>query len=154
VGDTASGVAHAWCLEIFMKFDIAATSSNNPWFIGQTRFSTLLLNFDQTFIGRMILVPNKEWPDLETVDPVDVSQMMLEVAEIGGQVKRAFNADRMNYASLGNVVEQLHWHIIPRYDGDVNWGGPPWPVTAPRNPSNEERQETIARIRAALTCLD
>jgi diadenosine tetraphosphate (Ap4A) HIT family hydrolase len=136
-----------------MKFEKSAMSSDNPWLIGQTKLSYLLLNFDQTFLGRLILVPKHEQPDLESVDPVDLGLMMLEVADVGGQIKRAFNADRMNYASLGNVVEQLHWHIIPRYEGDRNWGGPPWPVNEPRHPTDEERNETIARIRNALVYL-
>jgi diadenosine tetraphosphate (Ap4A) HIT family hydrolase len=136
-----------------MKFDKAATSPDNPWYIGQTKLSILLLNFDQTFTGRLIVVPEIEQPDLESVDPVDLGLMMLEVADIGGQIKRAFNAERINYASLGNVVEQLHWHIIPRYQGDPNWGGPPWPVASPRHPSDEERADTISRIRNALVYL-
>jgi diadenosine tetraphosphate (Ap4A) HIT family hydrolase len=136
-----------------MKFEKSAMSPDNPWFIGQTKLSYLLLNFDQTFLGRLILVPKHEQPDLESVDPVDLGLMMLEVADVGGQIKRAFNADRMNYASLGNVVEQLHWHIIPRYEGDRNWGGPPWPVIATRHPTDEEREQTIARIRTALDYL-
>lgn len=45
---------------------------------------------------------------------------MVELALIGRHIKSAFNADRMNYASLGNVVSQLHWHLIPRYEGDAN----------------------------------
>jgi diadenosine tetraphosphate (Ap4A) HIT family hydrolase len=30
----------------------------------------------------------------------------------------------MNYASLGNVVPHVHWHIVPRYRHDARWGGP------------------------------
>lgn len=70
---------------------------------------------------------------------------------IGRHIKSAFKADRMNYASLGNVVGQLHWHLIPRYEGDANWGGPPWPVANPREPSDLERQETIDLIRGCLS---
>lgn len=59
----------------------------------------------------------------------------------------------MNYASLGNVVAQLDWHIIPRYEDDGNWGGPPWPVEKPRTPSDDERRATITRIKNGMPVL-
>jgi diadenosine tetraphosphate (Ap4A) HIT family hydrolase len=90
---------------------------------------------------------------MESLDPDDVGPLMLEVTHVGRHIKAEFKADRMNYASLGNVVAQLHWHIIPRYEGDSNWGGPPWPVARPRTPSDEERQATIARIKKGLLSL-
>lgn len=134
-----------------MKFEPSIFCTENPWFIGETRLSYLLLNFDQSYRGRTILVPKTEQPDLESMGDVDVGPLMVEVAMIGRHIKSAFKADRMNYASLGNVVGQLHWHLIPRYEGDANWGGPPWPVANPREPSDLERQETIDLIRGCLS---
>ncbi len=126
-----------------MKFEPTIFSIENPWFIGETRLAYLLLNFDQTYRGRTILVPKAGQPDLESLDCDAVRPLMVEVATVGRHIKSAFNADRMNYASLGKVVGQLHWHLIPRYDGDANWGNPPWPVGNPREPSDMERQEAI-----------
>nr|WP_250807400.1 HIT family protein [Neorhizobium tomejilense] len=133
-----------------MKFDTAIYSPSDPWFIGETRLSYLVLNFDQTFPGRSILIPKSTKPDLESLDDEGLGPLMLEVVQIARHIKQEFGAARMNYASLGNVVDQLHWHIIPRYDGDPNWGGPPWPVVSPRTPSEGERGATIRRIRPGL----
>ncbi|MCV9964860.1 HIT family protein [Pararhizobium sp. BT-229] len=133
-----------------MKFEQSIFHPENPWFIAETPLSYLVLNFDQTYPGRAILVPKAEKPDLESVGDEDIGPLMLEVATVGRVIKEAFKADRMNYASLGNVVGQLHWHIIPRYEGDVNWGGPPWPITSPREPDDAERRSIIERIRDGL----
>lgn len=133
-----------------MKFDPYIFRPENPWFLGEMRNSYLLLNFDQTFPGRVILVPKKECPDLESLHPADLVRLMTEVVYVGEILKTEFSAARMNYASLGNVVEKLHWHIIPRYTDDPNWGGPPWPVTTPMEPSAAERDSIVARIRRAL----
>lgn len=133
-----------------MKFDPDIFRHENPWFLGELPHSYLVLNFDQTYPGRVILVPKKESPDLESLHPSDLTLLMAEVVYVGGQLKKEFAAARMNYASLGNVVEQLHWHIIPRYADDPNWGSPPWPVVTPKEPSAEERRAITARIRRAL----
>jgi diadenosine tetraphosphate (Ap4A) HIT family hydrolase len=133
-----------------MKFDPTIFRPENPWFLGEMPNSYLILNFDQSYLGRVILVPKKESPDLESLPPRDLSFLMDEVVYVGGQLKKEFSAARMNYASLGNVVEQLHWHIIPRYMDDANWGGPPWPVATPKEPSAEERAAIVARIKRAL----
>ncbi|TLX16142.1 HIT family protein [Rhizobium sp. MHM7A] len=133
-----------------MKFDPSIFNLNNPWFIGEMPDSYLVLNFDQSYLGRVILVPKQESPDLESLPARDVALLMAEVVYVGGRLKSEFSAARMNYASLGNVVEQLHWHIIPRYTDDANWGGPPWPVVEPREPSVDERAAIVARVRRAL----
>jgi diadenosine tetraphosphate (Ap4A) HIT family hydrolase len=90
---------------------------------------------------------------MESLDQDVVGPLMMEVTHIGRHIKNEFKADRMNYASFGNVVAQLHWHLIPRYEGDPNWGAPPWPVLTPRTPSDEERRSTIERIRNGLVAL-
>jgi diadenosine tetraphosphate (Ap4A) HIT family hydrolase len=134
-----------------MEFEQSIFRTDNPWFIGETQLSYLILNFDQTYRGRSILVPKASQTDLESLEDNAVGPLMVEVATIGRLIKGAFKADRMNYASLGNVVGQLHWHLIPRYERDPNWGGPPWPTSTPRDPSVLERQETIELIRAGLS---
>lgn len=134
-----------------MKFDQSIFTLEDPWFISETNLSYLLLNFDQTYPGRTILFPKAEKPDLESVADDDIGPLMVEVARVGRIIKEVFDADRMNYASLGNVVGQLHWHIIPRYEVDMNWGAPPWPIAEPREPTEAERQSIIERIRDGLT---
>lgn len=133
-----------------MKFDPAIFSPENSWFIGELSLSYLLLNFDQSYLGRTILVPKHEEPDFESMKDDAIGALMREVAFVGRLLKEEFAADRMNYASLGNVVGQLHWHIIPRYEQDANWGGPPWPIATPVEPTPEQRVQIIQRIRNRL----
>ncbi len=42
-------------------------------------------------------------------------------------LKIVFKPTLINVGLFGNKVRHLHWHIIPRYEGDSNWGGVPWP---------------------------
>jgi len=58
-----------------------------------------------------------------------------------------FAADKMNVAALGNVVPQLHVHVIARHAGDPAWPRPVW-GTVPRLPyAAAERDAMVARLR-------
>jgi diadenosine tetraphosphate (Ap4A) HIT family hydrolase len=50
-----------------------------------------------------------------------------EIITLSNIIKEIYNCDLINVASLGNHVGHLHWHIIPRYKSEINWGSPPWP---------------------------
>jgi diadenosine tetraphosphate (Ap4A) HIT family hydrolase len=45
---------------------------------------------------------------------------------LGAAVERAFKPLKLNYASFGNVVEHLHWHVIPRYATETDPKAQPW----------------------------
>ena len=75
-------------------------------------------------------------------------------AEKSGAVMDVVKADHINIESLGNVVPHLHWHIVPRYQGDARWGSPIWTsslgdMVDTRLPG-EERNSLLRELRAAL----
>jgi diadenosine tetraphosphate (Ap4A) HIT family hydrolase len=43
-------------------------------------------------------------------------------------LRQATGCDKLNVASLGNMVRQLHVHIVARFEGDAAWPGPIWGV--------------------------
>lgn len=65
----------------------------------------------------------REMTDL--TDP-DRAQIMHTVWQVEGAVREIMRPDKMNIASLGNVVPHLHWHVIPRYFDDAHFPGPIW----------------------------
>lgn len=67
----------------------------------------------------------------------------------GEALKRATSADKINIGALGNVVAQLHVHIVSRHRGDPAWPGPVWG----RNmdpPSQAEECARLERLRALV----
>jgi len=100
----------------------------------------------------LILVPRvvhaAEWLDL---DVTQRHQLDTEI-EIAGRCLRAtFPCDRLNVAALGNVVPQLHIHVIARHDGDPNWPGPVWGFGQAQPYSEAGRPEIIHRLEDALS---
>ena len=64
-----------------------------------------------------------EWSDLGVAD----RHLLLDEAVVVGEViSRLWEVDKINTASLGNMVAQLHVHIIGRRQGDPAWPGPVW----------------------------
>jgi hypothetical protein len=72
-------------------------------------------------------------------------------------VSLACSPDHMNYASLGNVVPHVHWHIVPRYRSDPRWGAPIYMTAQEDMPetriSSHEYEATVEAIRSALADL-
>lgn len=82
----------------------------------------------------LILVPRKadlrEIFDLGEKDYLTVMQEVRKVAKI---MAAHLYADKMNVAALGNMVPQLHIHIIARFTHDIAWPNPVW-IAAPTAP--------------------
>ena len=82
----------------------------------------------------LILVPRRPG----TVEIIDLgeeqqAQLWHEIALIAGVLKDVTACDKLNIAAIGNVVAQLHVHIVARRRGDNAWPRPVW-GTAPAQP--------------------
>tara|TARA_R110002094_G_scaffold135086_2_gene127025 strand:+ start:340 stop:747 length:408 start_codon:yes stop_codon:yes gene_type:complete len=100
----------------------------------------------------IILVPEK--PDLVEITDLgeeDYLSLMKEVRRATKVMKQLFQVDKMNVAMLGNMVPQLHVHIIGRYKDDPAWPGPVWGVgdAVPYEPGDADAH--IRGIRNAFT---
>lgn len=96
-------------------------------FVWQMQAGTVYVNRDQNFKGRCLLMLNDHVEDVTEVSPEKFASFANEALAVANSLKRAFRPDSMNIAILGHHIRHLHWHIIPRYTSDSNWGGPPWP---------------------------
>lgn len=70
-------------------------------------------------------VPNvREWPDLSSIQQM---QLQVEINTAARALQKAFPyGEKLNIAALGNVVPQLHIHVILRHAGDAAWPRPVW----------------------------
>ncbi len=93
--------------------------------LGQLRFCHLLLNRNAA-LPWFILVPETELSDLLDLPPVLRSKAMDDTAVISGFIKETLGYPKVNFAAIGNVVPQLHLHVIGRREGDPCWPSPVW----------------------------
>jgi len=100
----------------------------------------------------LILVPRVAGAvELLDLDHDQQAQLMREIDGIGRLLQRAFKPDKLNVAALGNVVPQLHVHVIARYRDDIAWPRPVWGTATAQPYSPEALVERVERLRAALT---
>ncbi|MBB2497302.1 HIT family protein [Aquipseudomonas ullengensis] len=94
-----------------------------------------------------ILVPRREAvSELFQLDMADQQQLWLETTRLAEVLKDAFVADKMNVATLGNVVSQLHMHVIVRRREDAAWPAPVWG----KHPAEVYSAEQITAMRDRL----
>lgn len=93
----------------------------------------------------LILVPHTQCLELHHMD-IDQQMMWLyKVQQISLFIENHFTIDKLNVASIGNVVRQMHWHIIGRCENDAVFPGVVWGQKAQSTYSEEH----VDRIRNA-----
>ena len=113
---------------------------NDSFFIQETKnFQIRLMNVQEFFW--IIFIPIKpnliELSDLE----VDERNELLNFAiDLGNYIKSDQNFDKVNIGMLGNVVAQLHLHIVLRNKDDPAWPGPVWGWKSTSNLDEETKQ--------------
>ena len=99
----------------------------------------------------LVLVPRvagaRELIDLKATQR---RQLMDETDLAARLLRDAFRPFKLNVAALGNLVPQLHVHVIARYEGDPAWPAPVWGRVAARPYEPEALVERISRLREAL----
>ncbi|MDQ0458388.1 HIT family protein [Rhizobium paknamense] len=75
----------------------------------------------------LILVPQRvNVSEIFDLSPEDQMELAREQARIGAALKAMTGATKINVAAIGNMVRQLHVHVVARFEGDANWPGPIW----------------------------
>lgn len=105
--------------------------------LGQLNACHLLL-MDNASLPWFILVPEVSATELCDLDADSHSRLFDAAGQVSRMVRANFAIDKLNVASLGNIVAQLHLHVIGRRQGDYCWPGGVW------GPSHEAPYEQAA----------
>lgn len=119
--------------------------------IGDFPLSRLLLSNDSNYPW-FILVPRRaDISELFQLEMADQQQLWRETTRLAETLKDSFDADKLNVATLGNVVSQLHMHVIVRKREDAAWPAPVW-GKHPARPYTAEQVEAVRkRLRLVLS---
>ena len=93
-----------------------------------------------------ILVPRGEYRDLDDMPRWRRSRLMEESDEIAELLRVQFGAEKINVAALGNMVSQLHLHVIGRRPDDPCWPKPVWGNLAAESAWAPEKIEQLQRL--------
>jgi diadenosine tetraphosphate (Ap4A) HIT family hydrolase len=112
--------------------------------------SRLLVSRDANYPW-LLLVPRR--PDVgEIIDlsSADQAQLTVEIAQVGAVLKEITACDKLNVAAIGNVVPQLHVHVVARRRTDAAWPRPVWGTVPPTPYAAAELAAFIADVRRAM----
>ena len=99
----------------------------------------------------LLLVPRR--PDVVEVidlDEVEQAQLMTETTRVARVLREITKCDKLNIAALGNVVPQLHVHVIARRKTDAAWPRPVWGTAPPADHDPEELKAFIGALRKKI----
>lgn len=100
----------------------------------------------------LVLVPARAgFTGLHDLDAADRARLMEEIVAASLALRAMFAPDKINVGALGNIVSQLHVHIVARRRGDAAWPGPVWGHDAPEAYAADALAATRDRLAAALT---
>mgnify|MGYP006198410719 FL=1 len=99
----------------------------------------------------LVLVPRVpgavEWLDL----PGDQQRLLLAELNLAGRLLRGLGpVHKLNIGALGNVVRQLHVHVVARQEGDAAWPGPVWGAGVRQPYVASRREALLSSLASAL----
>jgi len=89
----------------------------------------------------------REWWELVPDQRAAVDGLLADCARVLAALPQV---EKTNLASLGNVVPQLHWHVVGRRVGDPAWPGPVWGHSAPQAYEPGKQASLIVQLRSEL----
>lgn len=99
----------------------------------------------------LILIPKIN----DVVEIIDLNenqqtQLLTEIRKTSHLLKKLFAPKKLNVANLGNIVEQLHIHVIARFENDLAWPNPVWNSGVSSEYAPHEKQQRIEIFKQAL----
>jgi diadenosine tetraphosphate (Ap4A) HIT family hydrolase len=126
-----------------MPFTLHPRLAAGTHLLGITKGCQILLKKNSAFPW-ILIVPevSEEIEDLHQLSPEQFAEVAFLIREVSNFVEETFQPDKLNVACIGNIVRQMHIHIVGRTTNDLAWPGTVWASDA----KSDYTPETIAAI--------
>jgi len=128
-----------------MDFKLHPQLEADCFTLGQMHDSTLLLH-KNALVPWFILVPHTTENEIFKLQTAQREQLQNSINRLAQFVESNFKTDKLNIATIGNIVPQLHVHIIGRHKQDFCWPDPVWGKTQ----SDEYKPNDLQSIKNNL----
>lgn len=134
--------APAWTLHPQLERDTIS--------IGDLPLCRVLVIQDANYPWLLLTPRRADVVEVIDLDEVAQAQLMTEIARVARALKDITQCAKLNIAALGNVVPQLHVHVIARREGDAAWPRPVWGAVAPISHDKAELETFIGALRKKI----
>jgi diadenosine tetraphosphate (Ap4A) HIT family hydrolase len=118
----------------------------------QNRLCRIVLAGEPDYPGFLRVILSTHVREMTDLPAADRHALMHVVFAAEGTLREVMAPDKVNLASLGNVVPHLHWHVIPRFADDPHFPNPVWGERK-RDTPHAAPADLDARLAAALSRL-
>lgn len=112
--------------------------------------SKLYLFKEQSHPGRVIVAHKRHIGDMTLLSDEERSAYFADIARVSRALQAAFHPDKINYGAYGDTGCHLHFHLVPKYKDQYEWGGVFAMNPGHKTLSEEEYARLIAQIQEHL----
>lgn len=133
-----------------MVFDLDPRLAEDTAEVCRLALCRILLSRDANYPW-LILVPERPGiREIRELEPIDRASLMDEIVRATDVLELLFSPHKINVAALGNVVPQLHVHVIARFTADAAWPKPVWGAAPACSYEPVALEGRLAELRAAF----
>ncbi len=118
--------------------------------IGKLKLCEIRLLDDSRWPWLLLVPMRKGMSEVFDLAATDQNLLAEETTYASLTLKNITSAEKINTAAIGNIVRQLHVHVIARNEGDANWPGPVWGFGQAEPYSKETATKFISQIQNEL----
>lgn len=96
----------------------------------ETDHAIVIAGDHQYFQGYCVVIAKTHIREIHNLPESQALALFADVMRVGRALDKKLKPLKMNYVSLGNVDEHLHWHVMPRYQSDPDHKDHPWKNSA------------------------
>jgi len=85
--------------------------------------STLYLFREQSHKGRCVVAYKEHVNEQFDIPEQDYLRLMKDIRMTGAALKKAFSPTKINFGAYSDTLKHAHWHIVPKYEGEEEFGG-------------------------------
>lgn len=130
-------------------FVLDARLENDCHILGQLD-STLLLLLDNALVPWFILVPQVTVTEFHELQQESQLHLLEQINLISRYLKQDLSVDKVNVAAIGNIVRQLHIHVVGRTETDYCWPNVVWGAEGGKAYTEIAVQKISDSIKAVL----
>ncbi|ART64603.1 HIT domain-containing protein [Kushneria marisflavi] len=130
-----------------MAFALHERLAADTLLVASLELCELRLMNDTRFVWALLIPQREGIRESFELPTSERAQLWQEVDQLGAFMMRHTGADKINIGALGNMVPQLHVHVIARSQGDDAWPGPVWGSGQAQPLEEETRQTRLALLQ-------
>lgn len=112
--------------------------------------SKVYLFKEQSHLGRCIVGHKKHVSEMVELTPEERNIYFEDINKVATALHKAFSPNKINYGAYGDTGHHLHFHLVPKYKDEFEWGNVFEMNPGKKYLSEEEYAEIIKKIKAYL----